>query len=714
MAKFAHPMKPAEKHLKYLLGALLMGLAANSLAVSLGRMRGATIVGRPLDVTLTAQLDSPDNPSSFCFSADVFFGDSQVSSDRVRILSSPGAGAGEVLVRIRTTSVLDEPVVTVYAREGCLQKNSRKYVLLAEALGDNAGAMPSALPQVVTAASAGLGQVEPAAPSRPAKASRPRPDTRASGANAETRSGGATAFSLAVPPARSTAGKPAQAPARKSRARLQLDPIDLSVERDPVLKPSSELLTLPSADAQQRASAAALWQALNAQPQDMARDSQRLKSLESDVAAMLAQSRKTEQAVTDLRGQLEQARRERYGNWLVYALGVVLALALLAAGLLWRRNRQHALNPGHGPWWDKDADHGKPSSFAAETEPASRPAGAAPAQGGHSPKPGVDLDLDTLHFESTRKLPASRPAAQARATESGYRPEFLPSLGGLSGMPRIVNAEELFDVQQQADFFLSLGHPDKAVDVLRLHIMDNVETSALVYLDLFDLYHSLGRRDDYDALRKDFHRMFNAQVPAFDDYAMDTHGLEFYVAALTRIESLWPTPKVLDVLEESIFRKPDSRSEVFSLAAYRELLLLHSIAKKIIAPPAEPVRSAGGPATPSAPNTPAVLPVTTGFGPTNILPLSAQLQEAPPPLPIGLAVAAAGTLSTEMPPARDLTRPPVSSRLGLDIDLSQETGEAHAPLPAITGMDARPEAGDFSNLIEFDLDTPVTEPAQKA
>jgi hypothetical protein len=84
--------------------------------------------------------------------------------------------------------------------------------------------------------------------------------------------------------------------------------------------------------------------------------------------------------------------------------------------------------------------------------------------------------------------------------------------------------------------------------------------------------------------------MFNAQVPAFDDYTMDSHGLEFYVAAWTRIESLWPTPKVLDVLEESIFRKPDSRSEVFSLAAYRELLLLHSIAKKIIAPPCTPWR----------------------------------------------------------------------------------------------------------------------------
>jgi hypothetical protein len=311
---------------------------------------------------------------------------------------------------------------------------------------------------------------------------------------------------------------------------------------------------------------------------------------------------------------------------------------------------------------------------------------------------------------SCRRPSPAAPARPAEPVQAGDRPEFLPSLGGFSGMPRIVNAEELFDVQQQADFFLSLGHTDKAVDVLRMHIMDNVETSALVYLDLFDLYHNLGRKDDYDALRKDFHRLFNAQVPAFDDYAMDTHGLEFYVAALTRIESLWPTPKVLDVLEESIFRKPDSRSEVFSLAAYRELLLLHSIAKKIIARPAGPGENGGEPATASALDALSALPRTTSFGPTSIQPLSARFQETPPPLPAALP-------RSRIPgndACADLTRPPVSPRLGLDIDLSLECGGvACAPCLRSPPTDASAEAVELSNLIEFDLDMPVPNPCKK-
>lgn len=730
--KISHLMKFAEKSFHFVLGVVLIGAAANSLALSLGRMRGATIVGRPLDATLSVQLDASEGLASVCAAVDVFFGDGQVPPSKVRTTTSAGSGAGEALIRIRTTSVLDEPVATLYVQEGCLQKNTRKYVLLAEALADNtvptlSASAPVASPQLpvvpgvrnargsAAAGRAEEGQAEPAALASVRKVPKAKPQAGSAGADATPRTS-AMAPSLVAPLGRQTSKSVADT-ARPSRSRLTLDPIDLSVDRNLVLRSSPELLTVPSADAGQRAAAAALWQALNVQPQDIARDSQRLKSLEADVAGMLAQGRKTETAITELRGQLEQARGERYANRLVYALGALLAVASAIAVSLWMRNRQHKRGLGPGPWWGNEtADggkHGADSGFATGAVPASQPTGAGNEAGaGPSQRQAVDLNLDELHSENPGKKPIPKPATRARLPESREYPEFLPSL---SGMPRIVNAEELFDVQQQADFFLSLGNADKAVEVLLHHITDNVETSALVYLDLFDLYHKLDRRDDYDALRTDFHRIFNAQVPAFDDYAMDSHGLEFYVAALTRIESLWPTPKVLDVLEESIFRKPNSRSEVFSLAAYRELLLLHSVAKKIIAPSVrstEPV----SPVAPSALNTSANLPHASTFGPTNTQPLSAQLQDAPPPLPIALpvshSVAPDATLSIAHPAENvalpDLTRPPVSSRLGLDIDLSLETEGALAPLPFIVLLDGPPEAAEMGNLIEFDLDTPVS------
>lgn len=696
-------MKSVEKPFRILLGALLLGTVVNSLAVSLGRVRGAAIVGRPLDVTLAVQLDASEGLSAVCVAADVFFGDSQVSPGKVRTATSAGANAGEALVRIRTTSVVDEPVVTLYAREGCLQTSARKYVMLAETLADNVEAAPSgnlpvmpavaqlsAVPgvrEVLGKAGAGsAGQADGSVPARHWKASTAKPESRA-----------AVVASSSAAQTPSVAAKPSAEPPRKSGSRLRLDPIDLTVERDPVLRSSPELLSVPSGDAQQRVAAAALWQALNAQPQDMARDSQRLKSLEADVASMLAQSRKTDSAVMDLRGQLEQARSERYGNWLVYALSAFLALSLLAGAFLWARNRQHRLGLHRAAWWgDAPASGGKSATkngLMAVAESSLQQLGDdALAEAEYPLQPVTDLNQGELDAENPQGTVSASPV---RSTQSRDYPEFLHSLGNLGGMPRIVNAEELFDVQQQADFFLSLGHTDKAVEVLRHHTMDNVETSALIYLDLFDLYHSLGRREDYDTLRKEFHRMFNAQVPAFDDYAMDTHGLEFYVEAVTRIESLWPTPKVLDVLEESIFRKPDSRGEVFSLAAYRELLLLHSIAKKIITRPTESgdARQSGH-AQSSALKGARASPPVSSFGQTDIQPLSARFHNSvPPPLP------------TEM--VADLKLPPVSSRLGLDIDLSQDVGEVVLPLPSIDVAGPVPDAAGENNLIEFDLDLPA-------
>ena len=43
----------------------------------------------------------------------------------------------------------------------------------------------------------------------------------------------------------------------------------------------------------------------------------------------------------------------------------------------------------------------------------------------------------------------------------------------------LVNPEELFDIQQQADFFISVGEHQQAIEVLKKHIAEYRETSPL-------------------------------------------------------------------------------------------------------------------------------------------------------------------------------------------------------------------------------------------
>ncbi|MDO8941537.1 MAG: tetratricopeptide repeat protein, partial [Desulfobacterales bacterium] len=327
-------------------------------------------------------------------------------------------------------------------------------------------------------------------------------------------------------------------------------------------------------------------------------------------------------------------------------------------------------------------------------------------------------------------------------------PDFQVSLPGSS---RAVNAEELFDIQQQADFFISLGQYDQAIEVLKNHISDNVETSALAYLDLLKIYHTLDRRDDYDALREDFNKVFNAQVPEFENFSNQSSGLEAYQSALSRIEALWPSPKVLEIIEESIFRKPGSGDgEAFDLEAYRELLLLYAMAKDVVDRRSDmmdfDLSGEGAMADRDEP-----VPATD-FSATNIQPLSALIPRAAPSggprhstlgaLSIERSAASApvtrtrdvshddrfleDSTPTDSVPGEsmidiafpDIAMPRPSPRLGLDIDLSDEgmadlsLADMPAPYDASSDMPHVPLGVEIEMDPDFPFEPPVEAPPQ--
>ena len=112
---------------------LLMLLAAGqSAALTLGRLRGAALVGQPLDVLVQIQLNADEAPTALCLEADVFHADTRQDAGRVRVTVEPTAQANTVNARVMSSSYIDEPMVTVYLRAGCAQKSVRRYVLLAD------------------------------------------------------------------------------------------------------------------------------------------------------------------------------------------------------------------------------------------------------------------------------------------------------------------------------------------------------------------------------------------------------------------------------------------------------------------------------------------------------------------------------------------------------------------------------------------------------
>ncbi|MDQ7744451.1 hypothetical protein [Hydrogenophaga pseudoflava] len=655
-----------------LVGSILLSTALGGSAATLGRHSGAVVIGRPLDIRVQAVAAPGEDVSALCLQADVFFGDYQLGPASIRTTTQHNAPDAEASVRIQTTVPVNEPVVSVILKAGCASPFSRRYVLLADLLSEPAT----------------VSQPSPA-PSGQQEAQRPLPSP-AAGATGNARVAPGTAAVGGEPPAATTRNGPPAAvasrpkpasvvrkpePPREAAPRLQLDPVDVSlaIERDPVLRLSLSLLSEPASNPQERAAAAQLWKALNASPEEILRDAQKLAVLEAESKGLREQEARHKAAMQDLEARLEQSR---VMSWAAYALGALLLLALAALAWLWRR-KAFTGAPGSTQknWW---------ASGAAKMAkaPAEKPAGKAPAK-------GVDLDLDLDADSGMDELaPARRGAGDSGAMplSSSERRDFRPSHMGVS---RSVATEELFDVQQQSDFFVSLGEFDQAIGVLKTHLHESQEPSALAYLDLFKLYHRTGRRDEYEKLRDEFNHQFNASAPPFDQYSDSSRGLEAYETAFGRIQALWPQPKVLDVIEKSIFRdSTDPESEVFDLEAYRELLLLHAIAKDVIQRDS---------------NTP-----SSDFQHTAIRPL-----KAADPKVVGASAAASGRLTEPLD-----SIPHASPRLGLDIDLDalHDASAFEASLPDVavpvepTAKPAPPpvaavttETVDMGNLIDFEV-----------
>ena len=398
-------------------------------------------------------------------------------------------------------------------------------------------------------------------------------------------------------------------PSATNRSRLVVEPLDVWLDGPLALRTSPELLVTPSEQpSAQRAQAAAWWKALNAQPEDF-QGMERIQSMETDLAALQAQTARDRAAAAQVQQQLEAALDERFPATVVYGLGgLVLAALLLAA---WAFSRMRTVSEKAVRAWrdsvaamggrDSAAVRGAASDLTLHTGDAWAPVDTAPQ---------LDLPEATPPVESARPplapnsgaAPLSGRFVDTAPVVTATAPPVAASTPPREPARHIVSPEELFDIQQQAEFFVSVGEHQQAIEVLKNHIAERGDISPLAYLELLRLYHTLSRVDEFTQLRAQFMQSFNAQVPEFASFHRAGRMLYHYTEAWAEIEAEWPTPAVLSTLEKMLFRRTGvERVEPFDLAAYDDLLLLLSIAQTTPA-------SARGTAAPRTRTTPVASP----------------------------------------------------------------------------------------------------------
>ena len=556
-----------------------LGVSGSAAALGFGPIRSTVVLGQPLNLAVPVNLAEGESLTSECASAEVVAGDVKLQPGMVRVRVTQGRDASESVLRITTSSVVEEPVVTVTVSAGCPAKLSRTLVLLADPpLVSTATTVleAPALPSVAPAPSAA--SVKPAtsnANATPGRAARPAPPPRATRAAARLAPARA-AIAGAAAAASAVASRPAPvsvpAPAAKAvaraepKSRLQLDGGQVSLNQAAVLAAQAQ------ASAAQATAAAAETAASAA--------GERMRTMEAEMARVRSEAKAQTDALLQLRQQLalDRAQREQPSAWLMGLLGVAALLAAVAGWLGWRLRQQSRRARADGDWWERGPSAASASTAASQAADFQPSQLAAPQRMPSAPAPWSDSTDSRNHEVDVLISPQTVPAPTSVTIPS------LPPLAPTAQedeASRAMSVDEQIDLEQQADFFIALGHDDAAIDLLMAHMRSTGGGSPLPFLKLLEIHRRRDQREAYERTRVRFNQRFNSVAPDWQADPKLGRTLEDYPLAMGRVQRGWPSPlDAMAEIEALLFRRGEE-AELFDLPAYQEVLFLYQMARDL-------------------------------------------------------------------------------------------------------------------------------------
>ncbi|MFL6681594.1 MAG: FimV family protein, partial [Burkholderiaceae bacterium] len=361
---------------------------------------------------------------------------------------------------------------------------------------------------------------------------------------------------------------PRAAPAPAATSRLLLDP------GAPHLQLDMEEPVIPAA------SASGAAPGLAALEDD---DLRQLKALQQSLDNARRDSQAQHDQAARLQAELAQAKAQpdTGGNWTPWLLALLAVAAAAIAGLVWKLRQQTRI--AHSDWFNQSALGPATAVPPAAELPPERPA-AVPV-----------YDVTEEPTVAVPRMPFQEPVADLPRADDGdargvphvdqsaTRPLDRHSLAAVApaNAPRELSVEELLDLEQQADFFIALGQEDAAVDLLMSHLRSAGGQSPLPYTKLLEIYRRQGDRSAYERTRARFNRRFNAYAPDWDTGPTAGRLLEDYPDTLAQLERAWHSPLDAMAILESLLFKRDDTSELFDLPAYRDVLVLYSLARDL-------------------------------------------------------------------------------------------------------------------------------------
>jgi len=556
----------------FMAGAAVTALAASTSAWSLGfgEVRAQALLGQPLNVAVPVTLGEGESLGSECAMAEVTAGDVRLQPSTVKVRVTQGRDAGESVIRIATTVPVDEPVLLIQVGVGCPVRMIRTLTVLADPplvvpVVSAVPAEPAATSEPHSAAAMPPVPAVAAAPATegPRRATRPATPTRASRASvvrpaAREATASASSAGAATPPPR----RMAVVRTETSRSRLQLD--------SALLSSAAQAASAAEAQASALRATAAAAEAAASESQ------QRLRAMEADLARVRAEAKAQSDAMLQLKQQIaqDQSQRDRQSSVVPYLMAAVGVMALLAVWLGWRLRHQHS-QPQRDAWWDRPpsemgaASAGEDSRFRVSEAPPPPRISEMGSLPGTMAAPIVTEhgSLDSIIAPPTVPAPVSVtiPPIKQREEES----------------TRAMTVDEQIDLEQQADFFIALGHDEAAIDLLLAHLRSTGGGTPLPFLKLLEIHRRRGDREAYERTRVRFNQRFNSVAPDWMSDPKSGRTLEDYPLTIARLQRAWATPlDAMAELESLLFRR-GTGAELFELPAYQEVLFLYQLARDL-------------------------------------------------------------------------------------------------------------------------------------
>jgi hypothetical protein len=549
--------------------ALWLLTAPSAYALGFGRISNATQLGQRLNFSAEVRLGSDETLPRECVSAEVLVGDNRLQPNQVRVTVEPSTDPNERSVRVTSTALIDEPVVTISISLGCASRITHRFVAFIDPpiinMAQSAPVESAPLPaqrvdsQVAPLVDIVQGSNAPRRAERPQRPPRARATAAGSGSvrpAAEAPSGNANADERRAARANRLAAAPR--PAAGPRLRLEAMPPAAS-------RAASEPAAVDAAQAAALAAAvASAASAVDEAGQKLVKERERLQALEDSMKRLREDSQATQKALAAVQLRLNQAEAERYANPLVYGLAWLSALlALAVAAMWWRQSRQR----GNPQWWNS------PAAVAA--------AEAAEARQSRNALLREQISAPQVFATGPDVAGALNPATIIEPPVPTIAPPAVIAPVAQPEPARELSVEELIDLEQQAEFFIVLGQDEAAIELLMSHVRSDGGISPLPYLKLLEIYRRRGEVDAYQRIRERFNRRFNAYAPDWDSDLQQGRALEDYPAVMQQLQSLWSGPeRTMECLDGLLFRRKQV-DQTFDLPAYRELLFLYSIARDL-------------------------------------------------------------------------------------------------------------------------------------